>query len=107
MKTHERIHAEYLEAGGSESLAEDLLSVSADVELDMNGPDCDEPYIDVRLRYHDGSFSLLTGDSSYDQDHRGFWGCSVVGADLTTDEARSVADDLIEQVEDEAAQCSV
>ena len=91
-------------AGGRDALIADLLSLSADVEPDMIEPGATEPTIDCRLRHHDGSWSFHTGDSSYDTDHRGNWGASCVGADMTEDEAGSVADDLLDQVLDSLAQ---
>lgn len=30
--------------------------------------------VDVRLQVVDGTWYLHSGDASYDQDHRGFWG---------------------------------
>jgi hypothetical protein len=94
-------------AGGPDALSVDLVSLSARVETydpDDIRDDSGEPTIDCRLRYHDREFYFLTGDASYDQDHRGHWGASCVGVDLTEDEARSIARDLVEQVLDSVAQ---
>lgn len=33
---------------------------------------------DIRLRVHNGSWQVLVGDSSYDQDHRGVWGSGII-----------------------------
>ena len=74
-------------------------------ELDFENMDIhhgeDQAYLDVRLRVHDGSFGILTGDSSYDQDHRGFWGSSSLAVDSDLED---VADDLVEQALDDQAQ---
>ena len=99
------IKADFESAGGIKALAADILYLSADVNADDHSePGVDEPFIDCRLRYHNGMFSFLTGSSDYDQDHRGHWGCSSVGMDCTDDESRSIADDLLDQVIDDAYQ---
>lgn len=55
------------------------------------------PGTDCRLQLHDGSWSFHTGDSSFDQDHRGSWGAGFVPRGCTKDEARSIAKDLIDE----------
>lgn len=57
---------------------------------------------DIRLQVVDGGWATHTGDSSYDQDHRGFWGASCI--DRTTN-CRDLARDLIEQARDHRVQC--
>lgn len=89
---------------GITALAQNLTGVSDNVTPDMIEPGCDEPSIDVRLRYHDGTYSLFAGDSSYDTDHRGCWGSASVGANLTLDIAKGIATELLEQVLDHVAQ---
>ena len=76
--------------------------IHADIfeNLEVN-PGEDEAYLDVRLRVHDGSFGVLQGDSSYDQDHRGFWGSSSLAVDSDLED---IAADLVEQVLDDQAQ---
>ena len=38
----------------------------------------EHPWCDVRLQvYEDGTWALRTGESDYDQDHRGFWGAGA------------------------------
>lgn len=60
--------------------------------------------VDVRLQvYDDGSWALRVGSSDYDQDHRGFWGASCLGARESLRRCRDLARDLIEQVRDHAA----
>ncbi len=103
--------------GGIESLATDLLALSADVDDhdplglldDPSDPDC-QPTIDCRLNYQPtpnlpmSTWYFLTGLSDYDQDHRGHWGASSVGANLTEEAARAIAADLLNQVLDSVAQ---
>ncbi len=84
-------------------LAEILICVSAEViEPDPDdypdGSDLGEAFIDVRLRYFDGTWALHTGSSDYDTDHRGAWGASSVPADLDQSSAESIAYELLEQV---------
>jgi hypothetical protein len=39
--------------------------------------DREDFWVDVRLQvWPDGTWALHSGDSSYDQDHRGYWGAS-------------------------------
>jgi len=106
MTTESQIRSDFKDNGGIPALVADLLALSVTVAgvyrtqdpADLIDPDCDSPFIDCRLRYHDGSFSFITGDSQYDQDHRGHWGSSCVGLDLTTEEATSIALDLLDQI---------
>ena len=61
--------------------------------------------IDVRLQvYPDGEWAIRTGLSDYDQDHRGYWGAASVSCKNTNKDLRNIAEDLIEQVQDHAAQ---
>lgn len=55
------------------------------------------PGSDVRLQVHAGSWSFHTGDSCYDQDHRGAWGAGFCPLGVTRKEAREIARDLIDQ----------
>lgn len=61
--------------------------------------------IDVRLQvYENGEWYIHTGDSSYDQDHRGYWGAGMVAPGDTNADLESLAHDLLEQAKDHAAQ---
>lgn len=61
-------------------------------------PETGERYaLDVRLQIHEG-WTLRTGDSSYDQDHRGHWGASSVSRADTLATLRETARELISQV---------
>ena len=58
---------------------------------------------DVRLQvYPDGQWAIRIGDSSYDLDHRGFWGSSSL--DGRRFDSRAMAKDLIDQCKDHYAQ---
>lgn len=75
----------------------------------MVDDDGDPVMMDVRLQIHDdGTWSIHTGDSSYDQGHRGMWGATVVPFEDDPDsrefDADEIAADLIEQCEEMAAQ---
>jgi len=79
------------------NVAQELRLISANVEGEC----------DVRLQvYPDGSWWVRYGDSSYDQDHRGYWGASCVpGCGGRKNQPKrfqsiEVAKDLIEQVKD-------
>ena len=93
--------AEFEESGGLAALSADLLALSTQVEPGMG--EGDEPSIDVRLRFHDGLWYLHSGDSSYDQDHRGYWGASCVTASIDAEDARGVAAELLDQVLEDMA----
>lgn len=58
---------------------------------------------DARLQVHAGSWLLRTGDSSFDQDHRGSWGCSSIPWGCTWKEAREIARELL----NDCANCAV
>ncbi len=60
-------------------------------------------WVDVRLQvWSDGSWTIHTGDASYDQDHRGFWGASSM---TTRTNARELAKELISEAQGHQAQC--
>lgn len=80
-------------------VARELRGINANVEGDC----------DVRLQvWDDGQWRVHYGDSSYDQDHRGFWGSSSVPGvnakgQVQRFDARAVAKDLIEQAREDFA----
>ena len=64
----------------------------------------DGAYTDVRLQiYKDGSWAIRSGSSDYDQDHRGYWGASLLSFDR--ENITVIARDLLEQAKDHAASC--
>lgn len=68
------------------------------------GDDGEGAYLDVRLQVSDeGSWTLHTGDASYDQDHTGHWGAGTVSPDDDDVILMETARDLVEQVLDSAA----
>ena len=56
--------------------------------------------VDVRLQVGDGYWKILSGNASFDLDHRGAWAASMV--DVEDDEAMllTVAEDLISEILD-------
>jgi len=82
------------------AIAAELRAVNANVEGEC----------DVRLQvWPDGQWRVRYGDSSYDQDHRGYWGSSSIpGANRKGRVSRfnsvDVARDLIDQARDMHAQ---
>lgn len=69
--------------------------------LDGTEGDDRDGVIDVRLQVQPGrGWSLLTGDSSYDQDHTGYWGASCLSSKDRVCDLRGLARDLIDQVRD-------
>ena len=71
---------------------------------DLDHDDDGEPFGEVRIQVMpDYGWYWHTGDSSYDQDHRGYWGAASIGLNMTEEEARDTAIDLIDQARDAAA----
>ena len=71
---------------------------------DLQDTPDDTPGTDCRLQVHEGSWAFHTGDSGYDTDHHGYWGSSCIPARVSKAEARRIAEDLIDQAADMAAQ---
>jgi hypothetical protein len=83
-----------------DDVAHDLREVNNNVRHD----DPDEEGIDVRLQvYPGGSWAIRSGDSSYDQDHRGYWGAGSVPGNGRRFSARELARELIEQAREQYA----
>jgi hypothetical protein len=61
---------------------------------------------DVRLQIHE-DWELHFGASCFDQDHRGVWGAGWVPRGCTIEEAREIANDLVDQAADMAAQAKL
>ena len=79
------------------SVASDLTSIKHLIQWD----DCEDGWIDVRLQVREeGGWRLWWGDSSYDWDHRGDWGC---GSLSNRTNCRELAKELIDQVRDSVA----
>ena len=80
-------------------LAKELYMIS---QFDFE--ELDEEEIEVRLQLCDGSYNLLTGDPSYDTDHRGYWGCGSITPNMTMRECLELAGDLKDQCLDQKAE---
>ena len=102
MDTFDKDHKE---AGGIDAMVADLMFYRDDIKDLEPDPGDDDACGEVRLQYHDGLFYLRTGDPQYDQDGRGFWGCGMVGANMTDDELRDVAIALVDDCADHYAEC--
>ena len=71
---------------------------------DLLSEEGDGACIDVRLQvYENGSWAIRSGSSDYDQDHRGYWGASLLSFDR--ENITVIARDLLEQAKDHAASC--
>lgn len=71
---------------------------------DITAPGTDSPSIDIRLQvYSDGEWAFHSGDQSFDQDHRGYWGASSVGPEDDDATCEDIAKGLIDQVAEDAA----
>lgn len=68
-----------------------------------NFPSNDWVDIDVRLQVGERGWSVHTGDPSYDQDHRGFWGASSMDGRTN---CYDLAKDLIDQARDAHAEAA-
>lgn len=81
----------------AEAVTDALREVATSPYVDLtDGADCD-----VRLQvYPSGAWAIRYGLSDYDQDHRGFWGASVIDAETNL---TRTAQDLIDQAREDAA----
>lgn len=59
------------------------------------------PETEVRLQVERGSWTVHTGDPQYDTSHRGVWGSGEVARGDSRATLRDLADDMIEQAEDQ------
>jgi hypothetical protein len=102
-----RILRSFIECGGLKALTTDILRVSTEVDPEehWNGEQDCIPSIDCRIRYYaPHGFQFLAGDSSYDQDHRGYWASGHAWEAMTFVEAETMAREMLAQVLDHAAQ---
>jgi len=61
----------------------------------------EEDYFDVRLRYFEGEYTLLWGDSQYDTDHRGLWGYGSVSNDYSLEDLENLLKAMYLEIEDQ------
>lgn len=91
-----------------EELARAMEHLLGRVEPEYRESKDDTPHIDVRLQVwseEDGDgWTIHTGDASYDQDHRAYWGAGCVTADDTLDTLKALANEMIEKAIEQAAQ---
>lgn len=86
-------------------VAHALRLVRDDIQPDEKQPDDDTAFRDVRLQVlEDGRWSIHSGPSDYDLNHKGFWGASSVAYRQSLKSLREVAKDLLEQAQDAVAQ---
>ncbi len=65
---------------------------------------CDYAALDVRLQVISDGWVIQTGDSSYDSDHRGYWGSSCITWER--ENLEDVARSLVEQAKCHMAECA-
>jgi len=59
---------------------------------------------DVRLQIDsDGDWSIHSGSAQYDQDHRGYWGSSIVSKQDSDADLQEIVADLMSQAAEQAA----
>lgn len=61
----------------------------------------DVGYFDVRLRYFEGDYTIIWGDSQYDLDHRGFWGYHTVFAECSDSDLKEIILEMYKEIEDQ------
>ena len=90
------------------SLAASLREVRDEFKNDPDGDLASEDGLDVRLQIQEPGppvlWCLHYGSSDYDQDHRGYWGSSSLGADTTDEECLAIANELVDQAEESFAE---
>jgi hypothetical protein len=69
---------------------------------DENDPDATDVRLQVRT-WRGNDWGIRTGDSSYDQDHRGFWGAGRISPYDTDHCIGETANDLVDQALEQAA----
>jgi hypothetical protein len=75
------------------------------VTSDLSWMGVNDETVDVRLQVlEDGTYTLHTGDASYDTDHRGFWGSGTLTRPCSPQDRIDLAKDLVAQVLEHAAQ---
>jgi hypothetical protein len=98
---------EVLEAAEAEIIQEvfrylQTVVANADSEFDEEGIDC---RLQLRVSGDEYTWAVHTGDSSYDQDHRGYWGASSYNSTLDEQQCAYLARELVEQALEQCA-CS-
>ena len=95
-------HLPVIEAQEAE-LRQDVYEYLCPVYTDLDGDE-----VDVRLQVTVNAghayWTVHTGDASYDQDHRGYWGAETLVPDMDEVAVINVAMSLVEQAIDHCAQ---
>jgi len=82
--------------------AEALFAAACDLRAYLKREGINET--DIRVNATDGgSWSLLSGDSSYDTDHRGYWGASCLSVDDDDERIVNTLAEMIDQACDHAS----
>ncbi len=77
-----------------------LYEISQTIDADA----CEEDgLLEVRLQVVDGSYDIHTGDPSYDQDQRGYWGAGSLEPEMSHKACRETARELLDQAADHCA----
>lgn len=85
---------------------DNLLSELKNVQtmLDMyDYEDNQDGGVEVRIRFFDGDVDFYWGDSQFDTDHRGVWASGYVSTDLDTKGLDELAEQMIDELEDQPA----
>lgn len=85
-----------------ELLQDQALLLLSDLESGLIGDTDDdgEMSLDIRVRYFDGDYSLLSGDISYDTDHRGEWAYSCLTPEMSEEDVFNVISEMFDEVND-------
>lgn len=94
------MNAEFPKLPSKQSIAKALVELKRNMSS-IGWPDKekdqDVPWVDVRLQvYDDGDWAIRWGDPSYDQDHRGHWGCGSLSPRTN---CRELAQELLDSVD--------
>jgi hypothetical protein len=95
-----------LDAEDVEGIRDIVRTAQGYIEPCCDDEDCECHFNAVRLQIHEGTWAVHTGDASYDQDHRGFWGASSVEAHCDEETLDEIVMDLIDQALESAAQAA-
>ena len=69
---------------------------------DFHNDSCSS-FVAVRLRVDDDDWEILTGDPSFDTNHKGHWGASTVGFDDDDEVLTMAVDQMIGEAEESIA----
>ena len=89
-----------------DNIIHDLKGVKQFIALNQEiFPAEDDQFVDFRVQVVDGRVYTHTGDPSFDQDHRGYWGACVVFPDADLEElVEWMRDEILDQYAQQEAQ---